>query len=47
MKSRVTLIVTLISLVALALLFTYNCSKLADETNDEIIRMMINKIQNN
>ena len=38
MKSRVTLIVTLISLVALALLFTYNCSKLADETNDEISR---------
>ena len=29
MKSRVTLIVTLISLVVLALLFTYNCSQLA------------------
>lgn len=38
MKSRVTLIVTLISLVALALLLTYNCSKLADEANGEIER---------
>ena len=36
MKSRVALIVTLISLVILALLFTYNCSKLADEANDEL-----------
>ena len=40
MKSRVTLIVTLVSLVLLALLFTYNCSKLADEANDEIERDM-------
>ena len=38
MKSRVTLIVTLISLVILALLFTYNCSKLAEEANAEIGR---------
>ena len=38
MKSRVTLIVTLISMVLLALLFTYNCSKLADDANDEIAR---------
>ena len=38
MKSRVALIVTLISLVLLALLFTYNCSKLADEANDELRR---------
>lgn len=38
MKSRVTLIVTLISLVALALLFTFNCSKLAEEANDEVRR---------
>ena len=36
MKSRVALFVTLVSLVVLALLFTYNCSKLADEANDEI-----------
>ena len=36
MKSRVTLIVTLVSLVALALLMTYNCSRLADRANDEI-----------
>ena len=36
MKSRVTLIVTLVSLVALALLLTYNCSRLADRANDEI-----------
>ena len=38
MKSRVALIVTLISLVVLALLFTYNCSRLADEANDELRR---------
>ena len=38
MKSRVTLIVTLVSLVALALLFAYNCSKLADESNADIER---------
>ena len=38
MKSRVALIVTLISLALLALLFTYNCSKLADEANDELRR---------
>ena len=36
MKSRVTLIVTLVSLVALALLLTYNCTKLADSANSEI-----------
>ena len=36
MKSRVTLIVTLVSLVALALLLTYNCTKLADSANREI-----------
>ena len=36
MKSRVTLIVTLVSLLVLALLFTYNCSKLADEANSEL-----------
>ena len=35
MKSRVTLIVTLISLVILALLFAFNCSQLADEANDD------------
>ena len=38
MRSRVTLIVTLVSLVLLALLFTYNCSKLTDEANDELRR---------
>ncbi len=38
MKSRVTLIVTLISLAVLALLFTYNCSRLAEETNDALRR---------
>lgn len=38
MKSRVTLIVTLISLVVLALLFTYNCSRLVGEANDELRR---------
>ena len=38
MKSRVTLIVTLISLALLALLFTYNCSRLAEEANDELRR---------
>ena len=36
MKSMVTLIVTLVSLVALALLLTYNCSKLANKANAEI-----------
>ena len=38
MKSRVAIIVTLISLVCLALLFTYNCSRIANEVNDELIR---------
>ena len=38
MKSGVTLIVTLISMVALTLLFGYNCSKLADESNEELRR---------
>ena len=38
MKSRVTLIVTLAALVVLALLFTYNCSRLADDANEEILR---------
>ncbi len=38
MKSRVALIVTLISLVVLALLFTYNCSKIADGANEELRR---------
>ncbi len=38
MKSRVTLIVTLVSLVLLALLFTYSCSQLADDANEEIRR---------
>ena len=36
MKSRVTLIVTLVSLVVLALLFTYNCSQLAENLNVEL-----------
>lgn len=36
MKSRVTLIVTLISLVVLALLFTYNCSQLAEGENAQL-----------
>ena len=40
MKSRVTLIVTLVSLLALAMLFTFNCSKLAEEVNDEVERDM-------
>ena len=38
MKSRVTRIVTLISLVLLALLFAYNCSRLADDANMELRR---------
>jgi len=38
MRSRVTLIVTLIALVVLALLFTYNCSRLAEDANDELRR---------
>lgn len=38
MKSRVTIIVTLISLVILALLFTYNCSRIANEVNEEHVR---------
>ena len=38
MKPRVALIVTLISLVVLALLFTLNCSRLADEANEELRR---------
>lgn len=42
MRSRVTLLVTLIALIALALLFTYNCSKLADEQNDEHLMLMKN-----
>ena len=33
MRSRVAFIVTLIALAALALLFSYNCSRLADEEN--------------
>ncbi len=37
MKSRVTIAVTLISLVVLALLFTYNCSRIANEVNEELI----------
>ncbi|MBR6220822.1 MAG: PAS domain S-box protein [Clostridia bacterium] len=37
MKSRVTIVVTLISLVVLALLFTYNCSRIANEVNEELI----------
>ncbi len=36
MKSRVAFIATLIALVVLALLFTVNCSLLADEKNNEI-----------
>ena len=36
MKSRVAFIATLIALVLLALLFSINCSKLADEKNAEI-----------
>ena len=36
MKSRVTLIVTLVSLVVLVLLLTYNCSRLAERANSEI-----------
>ena len=36
MRSRVAFIVTLISLAALALLFSYNCSMLADEENAEL-----------
>ncbi len=38
MKSRVAFIVTLVSLVCLALLFTYNCSRIANEVNEELIR---------
>ena len=38
MKSRVTLFVTLIALVALALLFIYNCSRIAEEANLELRR---------
>lgn len=38
MKSRVTLIVTLVSLVVLALLFTFCCSRMADEANENIRR---------
>ena len=36
MRSRVAFTVTLISLAALALLFSYNCSRLADEENAEL-----------
>ncbi len=36
MKSRVTLIVTLICTVVLALLFTYNCSQLAEGENAQL-----------
>ena len=36
MKSRVTLFVTLIALVALALLFIYNCSRLAEEERGSV-----------
>ena len=35
MRSRVAVIVTLIALAALALLFGYSCSRLADEENQE------------
>ncbi len=38
MKSRVTLFVTLIALVVLALLFIYNCSQLAEEANTALRR---------
>ena len=42
MRSRVAFIVTLIALVALALLFGYNCSRLADEENEDIrVRLRI------
>lgn len=36
MRSRVAVIVTLIALAALALLFGYNCSRIADEENEEL-----------
>ena len=36
MRSRVAFIVTLVSLVVLAALFSYNCSMLADETNEDL-----------
>ena len=36
MKSRVAFIVTLVSLAALSLLFSYNCSRLAAEANDDL-----------
>ena len=36
MRSRVAFFVTLIALVILALLFSLNCSELADEKNDEL-----------
>lgn len=36
MRSRVAFIVTLISLAALALLYSYNCSQLADEENADL-----------
>ena len=35
MRSRVAFIVTLIALAALALLFSYNCARLADEENED------------
>ena len=42
MRSRVAFIVTLIALVALALLFGYNCSRLADEENEDIRTRVMN-----
>lgn len=41
MRSRVAVIVTLIALAALALLFGYNCSRLADEENKELRARML------
>ena len=36
MRSRVAFIVTLVSLVVLAALFSYNCTMIADETNEDL-----------
>ena len=36
MKSRVALFATLIALIALALLFTYNYTELAEEENEQL-----------
>ena len=41
MRSRVAVIVTLIALAALALLFGYNCSRLADEENEELLSRVV------